>query len=63
MIDSPCVDICTTDPESGLCVGCGRTAEEIANWVIFSDKEKKKVLIELEKRNKISTIKDNMLNT
>ena len=63
MIDSPCVDICTTDPESGLCVGCGRTTEEIANWVIFSDKEKKKVLIELEKRNKISTIKDNMLNT
>ena len=63
MIDSPCVDICTTDPESGLCVGCGRTVEEIANWVTFSDKEKKKVLIELEKRNKISTIKDNMLNT
>ena len=23
MIDSPCNDICTTDPESGLCVGCG----------------------------------------
>jgi uncharacterized protein len=63
MIDSPCVYICTTDPESGLCVGCGRTGEEIANWVIFSDKEKKKVLIELEKRNKISTIKDNVLNT
>jgi len=62
MIDSPCVDICTTDPESDLCVGCGRTVEEIANWIIFSDKEKKKLLIELEKRNKISTIKNNMLN-
>ena len=62
MIDSPCVDICNTDPESDLCVGCGRTVEEIANWIIFSDKEKKKLLIELEKRNKISTIKNNMLN-
>ena len=31
MIESPCKDICTKDPESGLCVGCGRTQEEIAN--------------------------------
>ena len=37
MIDSPCNDICTTDPESGLCVGCGRTQEEISNWLFFDD--------------------------
>ena len=44
MIDSPCNDICTTDPESGLCVGCGRTQEEISNWLFFDDKQKKMVL-------------------
>ena len=44
MVDSPCNDICTTDPESGLCVGCGRTQNEIANWLIYSDREKAIVL-------------------
>ena len=52
MQDSPCVDICTTDPESGLCIGCSRTHEEIANWYVYSNQEKKHILIELKRRNK-----------
>jgi len=24
----PCVGICTTDPDSGYCLGCGRPPEE-----------------------------------
>tara|TARA_B110000438_G_scaffold295045_1_gene337446 strand:+ start:2016 stop:2756 length:741 start_codon:yes stop_codon:yes gene_type:complete len=59
MIESPCNDVCTTDSESGLCVGCGRTPEEIANWVYFSDKQKERVLKSLENRNKISTNQNN----
>ena len=51
MIDSPCNDVCTTDPESGLCVGCGRTLEEITNWTIYSIEEKQKILIDLKSRN------------
>ena len=62
MIDSPCNDICTTDPESGLCVGCGRTQEEISNWLFFDDKQKKMVLMNLKRRNKISSTSNNMLN-
>ena len=42
MIESPCNDVCTTDPESGLCIGCGRTVDEISNWLYYSDKQKKK---------------------
>ena len=41
MADSPCNDICTTDSESGLCIGCGRTTEEISNWLYYTDKQKK----------------------
>ena len=41
MVDSPCNDVCTTDPESGLCIGCGRTVDEISNWLYYSDKQKK----------------------
>lgn len=29
-IESPCVSICKL--KGGLCVGCGRTTEEIARW-------------------------------
>ena len=31
-IESPCINICTMDPDSGLCLGCSRTAEEVEKW-------------------------------
>jgi uncharacterized protein len=52
MIDSPCKDVCVTDSETGLCVGCSRTQEEIANWIMYSDIQKKQVLSDIEVRNK-----------
>ena len=50
MNNSPCNDVCTQDSESGLCVGCGRTQEEIANWLFYSEEQKKQVLLNIEKR-------------
>ena len=38
-IVSPCVNICTLDPATGLCRGCGRTGDEIARWTAMSDAE------------------------
>ncbi|MEL6504408.1 MAG: DUF1289 domain-containing protein [Pseudomonadota bacterium] len=35
-IASPCVLICSIEPNSGHCYGCGRTGEEIAAWTTFS---------------------------
>jgi len=29
---SPCVGVCTLDPNGGNCLGCGRTGDEIAEW-------------------------------
>lgn len=29
---SPCINVCRMDPDSGLCSGCFRTLDEIANW-------------------------------
>ena len=40
MIESPCKDICTIDKDSGLCIGCGRIDEEIANWYGLTDEQK-----------------------
>ncbi|WOH63591.1 DUF1289 domain-containing protein [Bradyrhizobium sp. BWA-3-5] len=30
--ESPCIAVCTMDPKTKLCFGCGRTLPEIARW-------------------------------
>ena len=44
MVKSPCTNICTMSLDGKLCMGCGRTIEEITNWYYFSNKEKKKII-------------------
>ena len=48
--DSPCIDICTIDRDSGECIGCGRTVEEINNWANFDNLKKKQILENLNAR-------------
>ena len=31
--DSPCIRVCVLHPEAKLCMGCYRTADEIAGWI------------------------------
>jgi len=40
--DSPCVAVCSTLYDD-VCRGCGRTVMEVANWVFFSEEEKRAV--------------------
>ncbi len=49
-MDTPCIKICTYDPDSGLCLGCGRTLEEIGDWFVMSDAERRRVMEELPAR-------------
>ena len=46
---SPCVDICRLDAQ-GLCVGCRRTIEEIAEWPRASEARRREILRELALR-------------
>ncbi len=50
MIASPCNKICTLDAASGLCIGCGRTLDEIARWGSMSDAEQARVINDLPAR-------------
>jgi hypothetical protein len=50
MIESPCLKTCTLDARSGLCLGCGRTVEEIAGWSSMSAAERARVMNELPAR-------------
>jgi uncharacterized protein len=49
-IESPCAKICTLEPVSGLCLGCGRTLREIASWSAFTASERASVMMELPAR-------------
>jgi uncharacterized protein len=50
MIETPCVKICTLDARTGLCLGCGRTVDEIARWTAMNASERAKVMRELPNR-------------
>ncbi len=43
MIKSPCKNICSIDKETGLCLGCYRTINEIALWIKLDDIKKKRL--------------------
>ena len=47
LIETPCVAICRT--ENGICIGCGRTVEEITEWWEYTDKQRQTVMDRLEK--------------
>jgi predicted Fe-S protein YdhL (DUF1289 family) len=50
MIESPCVKICTLDARSGLCLGCGRSIDEIARWTAMTAADRSRVIGELPAR-------------
>lgn len=42
-IESPCVNVCLI--EEGYCIGCGRTGDEIMEW-LYADNDRKLEIIE-----------------
>ena len=49
-IETPCVKLCVVDPDSGICIGCGRTRAEIAGWIALSAGERREIMAGLEAR-------------
>ena len=47
---TPCVKVCVVDPLSALCIGCGRTVEEIAAWPAMTEPERAAVMAGLDAR-------------
>jgi len=48
--DSPCRRICVIHPGAELCIGCLRTAAEIADWAEMSRDERRRIMAELPAR-------------
>jgi predicted Fe-S protein YdhL (DUF1289 family) len=49
-ISSPCTKVCTIDPRSKLCLGCGRSLSEIGQWTSMSETERLRIMRELPQR-------------
>jgi predicted Fe-S protein YdhL (DUF1289 family) len=49
-IETPCIQVCTVDQLSALCVGCGRSLAEIAAWSRYSADERRRVMANLPQR-------------
>ncbi|MEZ0171713.1 DUF1289 domain-containing protein [Microvirga sp. TS319] len=49
-VSSPCIRVCTLDPETGLCEGCGRTREEITRWYRLTEEERQQIMARLPER-------------
>ena len=46
---SPCISICVLDDDD-ICQWCYRTAEEITDWFMSSDDEKRAILVRAQER-------------
>jgi predicted Fe-S protein YdhL (DUF1289 family) len=51
-IETPWIGICSLDAASGLCIGCGRTVEEIASWARLAPEQRRKIMVELAGRRR-----------
>ncbi len=50
MIQSPCINICSIDARTRLCMGCGRTIDEVAGWSTLTPARRAAVMAELPGR-------------
>lgn len=49
-IESPCILVCSIEPVSGHCRGCGRTTREIGGWGLYTPEHRRAVMDELPAR-------------
>ncbi len=47
---SPCIGLCTLEPATTLCFGCGRNLQEIAAWGNLSETERCRIIALLPAR-------------
>ncbi len=51
-VKTPCSKVCIVDHISGLCIGCGRSLQEIGSWLAFSAEHRATIMSALPGRLK-----------
>lgn len=47
---SPCIGVCRMDECLGICVGCGRTRDDLEAWMWLSNEDRQILSEQAEKR-------------
>lgn len=56
-VETPCIKVCVLDPETGFCIGCGRTRQEIGGWLSMGPVERRSVMEGLAERVETLTLR------
>lgn len=54
-VESPCIRECVIDQQTGYCMGCWRTLNEISFWVNYTPEQKLRILQMLQERRNAAT--------
>jgi uncharacterized protein len=54
LIETPCLGICLISPDDGMCIGCARTADEVARWSAMDEAERRAIMEALPDRRQRS---------
>ena len=49
-IESPCILVCSIDMTTGFCFGCGRTRDEISDWLTMTGEQRRSLMATLPAR-------------
>jgi predicted Fe-S protein YdhL (DUF1289 family) len=49
-IETPCTQVCIVHPMLKLCIGCGRSLDEIARWRDYGAAERARIMAQLPAR-------------
>ncbi|MGN6550338.1 MAG: DUF1289 domain-containing protein [Pararhizobium sp.] len=49
-VESPCILVCSIDMRTGYCFGCGRTRDEIADWLSLAPARRREIMATLPAR-------------
>lgn len=49
-ISTPCIKVCAVSGQIGLCMGCGRTLNEIAAWGRLDEAQRQAIMRDLPRR-------------
>jgi uncharacterized protein len=50
LVESPCNHVCVVHPTARLCIGCGRSLDEIGRWIGLSSAERSRITAQLPAR-------------
>ena len=56
-VETPCIKVCVVDPETGFCIGCGRTRSEIGQWMGLSNGDRHAIMEDLKGRVETLTLR------